>query len=274
MMKKTAPLCVLLGLLGASSLLAQQPEDTPVPKQPLLSRAPDGSWTIAYKYKTPPATPAPQGGSAAPPHADRVTGIKVEKKGTTYHVITNMQSGLVWENWVVGGMQFVKSSRGTSYVRVTPQDLYYVDFSKTDFDILSWVDMDNYVGVKADKGETKFFVFETKNATRRTTSRDLSVDGDLSIMVAKLNGMSGKGTDEASVKASVAQLRAKRYGDSISRAMIDVATQLPSEYDDGEINYTYTFSTSDSPSAPMDILQMIQAVRDRQRRTYVRASPP
>ncbi len=200
--------------------------------------------------------------------------IKVEKKGTTYHVVTNMQSGLVWDNWVVGGIQFAKSSRGTSYVRVTAQDPYYVDFSKTDFDILSWVDMNNYVGVKADKGGSKFFVFEAKNALRRTTSRDLSVDGDLGSIVAKLNGLTGKGTDEASVKVGVAQLRAKKYGDSVSRAMIDVATQLPSDYDDGEIDYTYTFSTSDAPDTPMDILQMIQAVRDRARRTYVRASPP
>ena len=237
----------------------------PMPAEPLLPRARDGSWSINYKYKDSPSSNDKTGAAAS---TNRVSTIKVEKKGKVYHVLTTKVSGNITENWCVEDIQITKPEGAKSFVRLTAENPLYLDFSKTDFDELSWIGMDDFKGVKEVSGELKILIFEVRNAARRPTAQEAAASGNLAAMEEQGNGKGSGG------KKSVDQLRSAQYGDTISKATLDVVSQLPIEYDNGYFDRTYSFSSTIPPNAPIDIIQLLQTMREQKRRTFVRASPP
>lgn len=264
---------VLIWSMVAGTGLGQS-SDEPVPHDPLLPRAPDGSWLVTFKYKPTPA-PSPSGSPASTP--DRVATIRVEKKGTVYHVVTTKTSGLESENWCISGVEICKAERSKTFMRLSQDNPLYVDFSKTDFDELSWIGTDNYKGVKDGPTHSKVFTFEVKNVERRQTGQENASTGNLTSLMEQAGSLTDKreaGSKGASVKQAVSQFLAAQFGDTLSKGSIEVTTQLPVEYDDGIVDRMYTFSSTLPPNAPVDILQLMQVFREERRRTYVRASPP
>ncbi len=268
---KTGVAAVTFWLITVSLIFGQSPDQTPTPQEPVLPRAPEGTWTVTYKYKPSSSSPAPNGANSKPASsAGQITTLRVEKKGAVYHVVTTEQSGVVSENWIVSGIEIFKAAGSKSYVRLAPGNPFYMDFTKSDFDEISWIGMDNYKGVKDGPTHAKVFDFEVKNVDRRQTEQEHVTIGDIGALLEQGGAINPK----SDKKKAVAQYLASQFGDTVSHAQLDVATQLPVIYDDGTGIRTYTFSSDIPPNAPLDILQLMQAMREQVRRTYVRASPP
>ena len=250
--------------------MAQSPAPSPVPRKPLVARAADGSWTVTYSYKAPPAPAKGAPASGAPAHPpDLIASVRVEKTNGQYHVITTKSSGLRSEIWCMKGIEIYKGENSKNSARLSPDSPYYIDFSKTDFDELSWIGMDNYKGIKDGGVGAKFFIYDVKNVDRRATGQEKSTSGDLGVAVEK-SGMVGADGDK---KQAVSKLLAAQFGDTISHALVDVTTQLPTEYDDGHIDRTYAFS--ETPQLiPPDILKLFKEINEQTRKATVPAPPP
>ncbi|MBE7157128.1 MAG: hypothetical protein INR62_01610 [Rhodospirillales bacterium] len=260
---------IFLCLIQTGMLLGQSPSPGPTPAQPLLARARDGSWTVAFKNKgQATAKPSDTKGKAPDPGHETVS-LKIEKMGKTYHAIVLDASQARTEMWSMNGIEVSKPPGAKQFSRVAPNSPFYLDFSKADFDELSWIGMDDFKGVVEGPDGSKQFIFEAKNATRRRTALEHATDGDLADLAEKLHLVSsGTGKKQAEAKMLESQ-----YGDSTSRAVLDVLSQLPVEYDDGRVIRTYSFSEAPVPIPP-EVVRLMDGFSEQIRRATVPASPP
>ena len=267
------PTAILLLCASGALVCAARGEDQPVPREPILGRVPDVALcTVTFKYKD--EAPTPKGGAAASPATPRVATIQTEKRGTVYRQITTLTNGAKKENWTVNGEQVCKNVYSESYIHVGPGNPLYVDLTTSDFGELSWVGMDNYVGVS--KGEPKVFTFSVKNSERRPTAAEKEEYSTQSAVYQ--NAMDSKANAaqrSAAIKKELDQYMQQKFGDTESRVSLDMRTQLPLEYDDGNIVRTYTYSDKVEPlSAPVGIMRAIQYWATLAKSSRVRPSPP
>ena len=261
-------------LLGLQSIFvcAAWGQDQPVPHQPILGRVPDAMlYSVTFKYKdnvSSAKTAAP-----TPPSTPRIAVIQTEKTGSVYRQITTMTDGAKRESWNVHGEQVCKNVYTNSYIHLNDGNPLYVDFKSGDFSELSWIGMDNYVGAK---GEQKTFMFSAKNSERRQTETEKEEYALQSLIYR--NSADGKliMAERASyVKKELDQYIKQKFGDTESHVTLDIATQLPLEYDDGKIIRTYTYSNNIEPlSVPAVVIQTIQRWAALTKSTTVHPSPP
>lgn len=137
-----------------------QPTPYPLPKGPLLARAPEFSqWVI---YFNPQKKKAAALASATPPPGGpaEVKQITVTKTRTIYHEETLDTLGRKRESWRVGPLQIVTLPGTKTWTILDPSSFgaggadptLYTDYSKTDFPGLEWVSAKNYVDVKKVMG--------------------------------------------------------------------------------------------------------------------------
>ncbi len=260
---------VAVGVTTAGKSNAQSSSPAPTPTQPVLARATDGSWTIVFKYKdSPPAKPN-DAKSATVDLGHQVVSLKVEKTGKTYHAVAIDASQGRTETWYMNGIEVSKPPGAKQFNRVTSSSPFFLDFSKADFDELSWIGMDAYKGIVDGPEGAKQFVFEARNVKRRRTTHEAATDGNLADLAEKIK-LVPAGTDGKHAEAKMLELQ---YGDTVSRAVLDVFTQLPIEYDDGAVHRTYSFSEAPVP-IPQDVVQLVKSFNEQARRASVPAPPP
>ena len=189
--------------------------------------------------------------------------------GKTYHAISTDASQSKTETWSMNGVEVSKPPGAKQFSRVAPNSPFYLEFSKADFDELSWIGKDDFKGAVDAPDGGKQFVFEAKNAKRRRTTLEHATDGDIADLAEKLHLVSG-GTGK---KQAEAKWLESQYGDSVSHAVLDVLSQLPIEYDDGTVVRTYTFSEVPVPIPP-DVVHLMDSFSEQIRRSTVPASPP
>ena len=217
---------------------------------------------MAFKYKNDPAAPAP--GKAAPgapakKPPERIVSIVTEKNGSVYHSTTTYTSGLTKETWNVDGAQACKAPHSDSYLYITKGNPLGIDYSTTDFPELTWIGMDNYVGVAGQ--DKKVFAFEGKNTDRRPTTGE---QAEYNVFAAEFKREADQKGGTAAQKEAMAKQLADQYikrkfGDSKSRVLLDIATQLPLEYDDGDSIRNYYYTSKPGPSsATLEAIQEIQ----------------
>ena len=260
----------VLAWTTTSVLRGQSPSPGPTPIQPLLGKARDGSWTVNFKYGSSSATPKPSNTKGATPeHGHEIVSLHVEKMGKTYHAISLDASQAKTETWYMGGIEVSKPPGAKQFGRVAPNSPFFLDFSKEDFDELSWINMDNYKGVIDGPDGSKQFVFEAKNANRRRTGHEHATDGDLADLAEKLHLVSaGTSRKQAEVKMLESQ-----YGDTTAHAVLDLLTQLPLEYNDGTSQRTYSFSEAPVPIPP-EVVRLMNSFSEQARKATVPAPPP
>ncbi len=226
-------LSILVARLGAESS-----DEAPTPREPLLPRAPEmAAWTITYKVdntksaSTESATPSGQ-----PKYIpETLTLREVVKTGNTYHLTSTYSTGRKEESWIVGGKE------------VTPQGAYFLcisagvrydDYSKSDFEELTWLSTKFYTGYKK-RGKLPVFVFSADNAKRSLTARE-KMEFEMGSAVAAPLGASPDQIKALRKKAADSYL-AFTYGNTTSMVQIDASTQMPIEWDDGKIDRVYQF---------------------------------
>ena len=238
------------------------------------------TWTVTYKYKPSLADQTQAGGTKAQPtpSPERVASIRTEKNGTLYHRITNYTTGARAETWSIGGQQACKAAHTDKYIYVTSNNWFYVDFSKSDFEEVSWIGKDNYVGLTGQ--DKKVFTFEAKNIERRAVGSESTDNNQLMSVLKNGIGLFGaKGTTPSQrdqmAKQDYDRLKKLKFGDTMSRAQLDVGTQFPLEYDDGVADTTYTYSSAPGPtSIAPEALQEMRAAQSRINASIARPSAP
>lgn len=261
---------VLLWAAAVITANSQTPDPNLTPHEPLISRVPDGSWTIDYKYKA--VAPDPKTGGAKSgltPPVERVATIRVDKKGSSYHVVTTESSGRKAEHWCINGTEIYREAGTESFVKLAKNSSFYINFGNTDFDELSWMGTDNYKGVETRADGGKLFVFEVKNKDRKQTAQESTITGDLSVMVERLGMVDAKGDK----KEAIAKLMESEYGDTLSHVTLDAPTQLPLVYDNGKIVRSYTY-TAEPLAVPRELTKFFTDMEQQKRKETVPAPRP
>ena len=263
-------------LLSTSSLVVRvaRGEDQLTPHDPILGRVPDVALCmVTFKYKD-DAQSSLKGGGSTTPISPRIATIQTEKRGSVYRQITTLTNGAKKENWSVNGEQICKNVYSDSYIHVAAGNPLYVDLTTSDFGELTWVGMDNYVGVS--KGEPKVFIFSVKNTDRHPTAEEKEEYSAQSAMYqSTLDSKANTAQRSVVIKKELDQYIQQKFGDTESRVTLDVLTQLPVEYDDGKVVRTYTYSDKVEPlSAPVSVMRAMQYWAALARSTRVRPSPP
>ena len=162
--------------------------------------------------------------------------MRVEKKGTVHHVIVTKTSGHRSYYWCVKDVEILKPEGGRSFVRLTPDNPFLIDFSKTDFDELPWVGMDNFKGVKDTPAKVKVFVFDVKNVGRSQKAQEVAANGNVIAPPDSSQGTGGKNNDrDLGDENPNTRFRIAQFGDTVSYAELDVLSQMPVDYDDGVV---------------------------------------
>jgi len=236
-----------LAVFAASSFLhAQSPPDQR-PSEPILKRAPSiAEWTITFRSDRDKALKGVIGadsGSAentAVKKFDSLKSLTVSKSGATYREIFRESDGPTTEKWIADGLQVYETTHSKMIARsILPSSSYsdnYSDYRRSDFEELEWVSPQNFVGIK-DLNGRKVFEFRVDSAERKLTPRELSnmADPDFNESPAHL---------QSHLK--------KQAGNSPGfTAFLDITTQLPVWFDDGQTGRIYEFSNS--PSASLSI---------------------
>ena len=228
-------LSIMVARLGAESS-----DEAPTPREPLLPRAPEmAAWTITYTYKSaPPAATGSDKSAATPKYTpETLASLEVVKTGTTYHLTSTFSTGRKNESWIVGEKEVTQLPEGPRFLCIS-SGVRYDDFSKSDFEELTWLSEKFYVGLKK-RGKLPVFAFSADNMKRPRTARERT-EFEMGSAVA------------APLGASVAQIKALRkkaadsylaytYGNTTSTVQLDASTQLPIEWDDGKIDQVYQF---------------------------------
>jgi hypothetical protein len=261
--------------LGASSLnaSAQSADQPPVPHEPLLGRLPNpGRWQITLQYKG-GSTAQPDRSASKGPVGEHVVSIFGESQGQLYHQISSYASGAKKENWSLNGVQVCRNIYSNSYILVKGGHPFYVDFAAGDLGDLSWIGMDDYVGVSGQ--DPPVFTFTTKNADRRLTPMEkeeyaLQVD----------NFELAQNTGSPAQRKAVAESETRKYfqqkfGATESTVTLNAITQLPITYDDGAIIRTYAFSNNvPALSMPPEAVQAMRYWTNLEKANTIHPNPP
>jgi hypothetical protein len=241
---------------------AQQAAQQPVPREPLVSQAPErAEWTVRMVEKYPDGWDSDdsweaQGDTVSPQQANSVRSMSYAKDAgfQTYQVTTRWTNGNSEQEWIVMGQHVAERPGGGLYVvgaeRLTAQELKFSDFPE-----LAWIERKHYVGLKVHKGR-KVFVFEESFDRKRMTPTE---------------ARQFQFALQADPKATPRKVFQPRFPKVV--AYLDVTTQLPVLYNDGSKLRYYTFRNADSgrlrpPKAIVDFLRQRQAALD------ARLAPP
>ena len=184
-------LVVLLGLVACGPAAFSAPTDPPSPKDPIVQRAPAfASWTITFASA--PKPPSAQPTQASKLIIDRPASIAVTKTNRTYREVITFKSGHKTERWISNGIELITlpGSDQVCYVRhgeMIVADAF--DYSKSDFQSLEWLSLENYLGIKKYEGKSVFAFGPTPvqagdNKPRKDKSALLSVEGQLPLSTA------------------------------------------------------------------------------------------
>ncbi len=261
----------------ASGLLMGQ-EETPAPRQPVLPRAPErAAWTISYRYQT--ATPllSQSGRDRTPVVTDRVLSIQIQKTGNIYHQTTNWGTGTQSEAWIIGQQELVKE-RGASGFAIKPPGPGADDYSKSDFDVISWLSMKYYAGLQ--KGTPSVFVFRAKNSERPRTQRESYDSQTLSTENAATpesrSDLPANKQADISLKAAPNRTAVNPSDDTQTTVYLDAKTQLPVRFDDGKTVATYQFTAppTDTLVPPQEVTAILQRREKYDKATTAHPSAP
>lgn len=152
-------LSLLLLLLCSLSLPLAAQDNTAEPfvlKEPyVINRAPNGTeWTVKFVVDK-SAQPQPADTDAPPKPMAQVTTIKSGK-----YILRRetKDDGSTWDSWCIGEMQILLWPGGKKWIVATPSkradipSLNYVDYSKSDFPELEWINAASFVDVETYKG--------------------------------------------------------------------------------------------------------------------------
>ncbi len=216
---------ILLCLISGSSF-SQTPEsaDTPKPREPLVSRMPaQSAWTIAFSYNSAPVGgDAPsQGAKNNPtPENQRTTKTEIIKNGTIYREKASFNSGRTGETWSIGSL-VVSNFYTVIPVPVDSGAMGITNFKKSDFDDVAWITMSQFKGVVDYKGR-KAFLFSGEGGKRKYSNRE-------SGLIQIWRDSQGEAPKPAFLTGE-------------SRVYLDVATQVPIAFDNGEFTGIYAIS--------------------------------
>jgi hypothetical protein len=233
------------------SLQAMAQEEVFVPHQPLLPRAPEmAAWTITYQYgpKSTDHPSAPNEKNGQPPPPEGLTkSVDIQKTKDIYHVVTHLKDATSSEFWIFANRLFYRDPRATKFEHLSNVDSTTIDFSKSDFPEIYWLNMKYYLGIKKDRTST--FVFQITSAERPLTAREQN-----SINMLKAV------THPEDLKRYLQQQ--PRKGNCL--AFLDVTTQLPVAYDDGSVVLLYQFLPPPTKmlTPPAEILALCRRLDD------------
>jgi hypothetical protein len=171
-------LAVFLGFLSA--LDAQNADTTksaPLSTGPILGRAPEfAHWQIAYTYRSATSpTPMPTPDSSTPkpslPRTSDPKQISVTKTGGIYHRETVYDDGGMMDQWWANGSQVTQRRNYPDYLLSigSGRDMFYVNYSLSDFPDLYWITLDAYTGMQKLNGvDCLVFKGEIPKATQET----------------------------------------------------------------------------------------------------------
>lgn len=250
-------------------------QDEPTLKEPFLPRAPDmAAWTITYKYRGVGPSPTLAGSNAKPP--DQINTVQIQKTGKIYHRIVTWTSGGQSDSWNFGIRQVTKDRTAPTYVLMPSEGPATDDFSKSDFEDLTWISKENFAGFK--KGEQPVFVFQAKNAERPIMRRE-RFNPAISQLLQSSSTDSHVRSDPKPVvptKPELKQLLEQIYGDTTATVVLDANTQLPIAYDDGRTIMAYQFTSAPKENLvpPPDVVKILRRFDDYVRGVTVRPSAP
>lgn len=237
MNKRMPPLFPMMILVFGLGLSLAQEEKIPPPKEPVLARAPSrAEWTIRFSFDLGKAKAAALGGTSPQkkePDSSKFTGFPVEiqisKDGTTYREIAYWPDGSKIEKWIVDGFQLQESRDGKNLIRLPAMSFSpdVSDYSRSDFENVEWVGLDNYTGPEVAKSPIAY-EFSVTAAKKRLTSRE-----------------------EALIEARGGGSEASRNPDQRYTAYLDIKTQLPLYADNGTTACIYKFAPA--PSTPLTV---------------------
>lgn len=239
-MNKHLVIASMMLVVVAPNRVSAQSAEGAKPSEPVLKRAPShAEWTVYFhqdRQKTLEAV-AERGldleDSKSAKGASRSESLTVTKNGKTYREILRTDNGRTSEKWSVDGLQVYELPSGRIAQAILPSSGYadnYTDYRRSDFEELEWVGLDNFRGTK-EVGGRKVFEFRIDASKRRLTPRELT---ELAT------------SDERQSVADLLKERAAQSGGSAYTAYLDVRTQLPLYFDDGEVVRIYKFSEHSS----------------------------
>lgn len=153
---KPLNLLAVLWLVPAMTGAFAQTSVIPVPKNPMVHRAPAfASWTITFTYN----------GEKPAGSANLIQSMTVTKTNKTYWEQTTWSAGNREEKWISDGNQLETAGNGKVIIIIRPPSAAepspdYSDYNRSDFPGLEWVSSGNYKGIETHQ-ETPFFHFET-----------------------------------------------------------------------------------------------------------------
>ncbi len=213
--------------VGATAF-AQTREDLK-PGEPILPRAPSrAEWTVKSYFAGGSATP---GDSAGSDRRKPVESVTVSKDGDTYREVIQRADGRKVEKWIQDGLQVYSLPQSDKIARSVLSARSYSetfsDYRRSDFEELEWIGMDNFTGV-TEIGGREVFAFSTDAVTRKLTPRELSSLAD------------PDGTE--TMEDLERDFRDRSGNESGYTAYLDIATQLPVYFDDGQTKRLYEFA--------------------------------
>ena len=210
---------VAIALLVWSEVVAQEQQqllpNIPPPAASFVARAPDpSSWLITIKASgNGPAAPF------APPNLPPKY-LKQQfwtKAGDKMRCVNDWTDGKRTTDWVAGAVKFHQSPYGEGLKLFNPSSHpSYHDFSKTDFEMLSWLSTDDYVGAVDYQGEP-CYLFRAKRLAPQLDANPNRRD------------------------FTVADLQAPK---SPTSALISVKTRLPVAIANGDGQFLYRFQSA------------------------------
>lgn len=278
----------LLFLLTAAHVVGAGGDKSAAPSEPLLPRAPDMSaWTITYVYPSDKAqdstpekadekaapdkahhrgkkTPSPQSPQSSQTPKYRITSVKFEKTGNIYHKTTYWDTGKQTQAWSIGGREVIKDQDDLQYVPTPANGPLADNFSDSDFEDLAWINMKFYAGL--EHGSHTGFIFTAKRKDRGMTRRET-----IAYQVIKQLHPSSNNRKSQTATNSPANEADDEDSNEEDTVVLDSTNQLPVEYDQGSVKWTYQFTSAPEAhlTPPQEVSTLMEHWDD-----YNKASEP
>ncbi len=150
-------LILLAGFTAWAQQAAPSPSVPPLPRGPLLKRAPDfAQWEIAKFHSTKnPAKPGAGQDADETAHPESPKRVSVTKTGEMRHLVAIDPDGSRSKIWFKGDLEVV-CQPGWKFPWLAkahdPHNPFAIDFSRTDFPECGWVSARNYRGIQKVQG--------------------------------------------------------------------------------------------------------------------------
>ena len=208
----------------------------PVPKTPLLARAPvRAEWTV--RISTDPTdgeqtdARAEQAGITTVDEVRTIRSVDVSKDSQvqTYRLRTRWSDGVNEDEWVVMGQHVAERAGGKGFYIVGSEGSTAQDLKSSDFPELNWLDMSYYRGMKVHKG-VKVFVFSVPYEKKPMTRAEAQL-----LMLARQS-------DPSMTASKLFKPKAREVF-----IYLDATTQLPVMFNDGSTVRSYIFKPISEP---------------------------